>query len=364
MEPAATPPDRLYEVLRQASHGCKTFLALKAALDSGLIQRLGDGRGPRTVDRIVQEMGLDGSVLLSLCRVLVEMGVLECARVSKDVGMMRPDDALCLSPMAEEYLLSDGHLNQLPVIANVSETMHLWELLGKALEQGPLYPEREGLFGGTFLPALAAEAFSGEAQRTAALVASVAGFDAARDLLDLGGGHGLYSLALCARCKELHAEVMDFENVRPIAERYIGELGDGRVSFTAGNVFSAPLGTERDAVLLFYSPGGKRADLLDRIHDCLKPGGYFVSKHAFYGRGEGSKNPLLDLEWRMTAFPGVNKRENIYSFQGDLCREDYLDMLEQRFEIVADHGPEVFAAPDVGKFGDRLDSRLIVARKR
>ncbi|MGE4551485.1 MAG: methyltransferase, partial [Desulfovibrionaceae bacterium] len=231
---------------------------------------------------------------------------------------------------------------------------------------GPLNPVAEGLFGGAFLPALAAEALSGEARRTADRLLETPGFDAVDDVLDLGGGHALYALALAARLPGLRAEVLDLPSARPLAEGHIRRFGggDGRVRFRAGDIFHADLGRGRQAVLLFYSPGGKRPDLLERIHACLAPGGFFVSKHAFYAADEGRKDPLLDLEWRLSAFPGTAKGPRVYEFQGDLDRDAYRAELAARFDIVAEHEAPAFAAPDLGKFGDRLDSRLIIARKR
>jgi spermidine synthase len=35
-------------------------------------------------------------------------------------------------------------------------------------------------------------------------------------------------------------------------------------------------------VIFSYNPGGKNERILEKIHRCLKPGGLFVTKHAFY----------------------------------------------------------------------------------
>ncbi|MEF2146446.1 MAG: class I SAM-dependent methyltransferase [Desulfovibrionaceae bacterium] len=343
-------PDHLYALLRNAARGYKCFLALRVALDAGIFERLQKGGRP---DALAACLGLDPQILEGLCALLVEEGLLD----ERGGKLFTSDDA-------RTYLVPDSPLYQGAVLENIDETFALWGRLWRALKQGPLNPFEEGLFGGAFLPALAAETLAGEAQRTAALVSAVPGFSQVREVLDLGGGHGLYALALCARNPDLQAEIMDLDQVRPVAEANMLRFGAKRVRFTSGDVFHSDLGTDRDAVLLFYNPGGKRFDLLERIHACLAPGGIFVSKHAFYSENEGSKDPLVDLEWRMTAFPGVSKGPNVYRFQGDLCYEAYRAELESRFEILADHGPEAFAAPNVGKFGDRLDSRLIVARKR
>jgi hypothetical protein len=348
--PPAIAPDRVYGLLEQASRGCKIFAALRAALGRNLFQHLGT---PKPTDRLARETGLGPRLLEPLCGLLAQAGFLE----HDPQGWALPEDV-------RTYLAEDGPLSQRAVVDNLAETFRVWERLDRILDTGPVDPMKEGLFGGAFLPALAAETLSGEAQRTAALVAGVPGFGEVRDLLDLGGGHGLYALALCARLPGLRAEIMDTKWARPVAEQFMAGQGHGRARFIEGDIFTSPLGQGRDAALLFYNPGGKRADMLERIHACLRPGGFLASKHVFYARDDEGKDPLSDLEWNLTAFPGVSKGPHVYRFEGDLDQEEYMALLESKFDILADHGPEAFAAPALGKFGDRLDSRLIVAQKR
>jgi len=358
LDPPDSAPTALYDLLRRSARGYKTVLALRAVLRAGMFD-LADR--PRSVAEWARALNLEERILSPVCELLAEAGVLE-----------RREPGYCPAPWTRTWLAQDGPLCQEAVVENVVETCGLWGELERALRRGPLDPWKEGLFGGSFLPALGAESLVGEAQRSAALVAQTPGFDQVRDLADLGGGHGLYSLALCARCPELHAEVLDLPGAKAQAEawtaRFASYVQDGnggtRVRFTPTDIFADPLGEERDAVLLFYNPGGKNPHLLERIHDCLRPGGLFVSKHAFYRREEGSKDPLSDVEWNMTAFPGVEKGPHVYWFAEDLCREEYMERLDRGFEVLAEYEADAFASPDLGKFGDRLDSRMIICRKR
>ncbi len=343
-------PDRLYALLRDSVRGAKIFQAVRAALDKEIFDRLAN---PMSTERLAAELDIPVHILTPLCALLHQAGFLD---LNRGIWSL-PDDV-------RAFLVDNGPGNHRGVVANLAETVSLWNNLDEVLESGPLDPFRKGLFGGAFLSALSAETLAGEAQRTAALLARIPGMENARDVVDLGGGHGLYALALCARLPGLHAEIMDQEPARGVAQANLDAFGDGRTRFTVADIFRDPLGNERDAALLFYNPGGKRADMLERIHDCLKPGGIFATKHAFYSRDEGGKDPLNDLEWNLTVFPGVAKGPNVYRFRDDLDFEDYMALVEERFDILADHGPEDFAVPDLGKFGDRLDSRLIVARKR
>jgi hypothetical protein len=53
------------------------------------------------------------------------------------------------------------------------------------------------------------------AQRTSDDVAAALALDGARRLVDVGGGAGTYSIALCRRHPELHARILDLEPVLP-----------------------------------------------------------------------------------------------------------------------------------------------------
>lgn len=88
-------------------------------------------------------------------------------------------------------------------------------------------------------------------------------------LLDLGGGHGRYSTALCSLHPSLTATVLDYPSA----------LGAGgpRVSMRPGDYLQDDLGTGYDVVLLFnvlhgHPAAGNRA-LLARIAATLAPGG-------------------------------------------------------------------------------------------
>jgi len=88
-------------------------------------------------------------------------------------------------------------------------------------------------------------------------------------LLDLGGGHGRYATALCARHPDLTATVLDFPSA-------LGPGGD-RVTMRAGNYLEEDLGAGYDLVLLFNvlhgHPAAGNQALLARVEAALNPGG-------------------------------------------------------------------------------------------
>jgi hypothetical protein len=100
----------------------------------------------------------------------------------------------------------------------------------------------------------------------------------ARRLIDLGGGHGYYSVAFCRRHPALSATVFDQPAAVPSAERTIGaeKMGE-RVAIRTGDFWRDDLGSGHDIALLFNvlhgSPPERIAELLERVRGALAVGG-------------------------------------------------------------------------------------------
>jgi len=104
----------------------------------------------------------------------------------------------------------------------------------------------------------------------------------ARDMLDIGGSHGYYSVALCRRHAGLRAVILDLpeavKHAAPILARE--EMGD-RVTHRAGNALTDDLGTEAwDLVFISGVVHGfdekANRDLVRRVARALRPGGILV----------------------------------------------------------------------------------------
>lgn len=343
-------PADFYGLLHDAAVGYKRFQALQAALQAGVFQETAQACEN---DALASSLNLDPELTAALCALLAQMGLLE--RTAK--GWRR-------TSVAESFLDLHSSFYQGEVVCCIQDDLNLWAKLKDILRSGPVDLSREQVFQGSFLDALARESLLGEVQKTMDLVAATPGFRQARTALDLGGGHGLYAIALCQRNPMLEAVIFDRSASKAAAMAYMREFGAGRVTFQAGDLFADDWGREYDLVFFSYNPGGKQINILEKIHRSIAPGGLFVTKHAFYGRQEGSKDALLDLEWLMTCFPGIDKDRHVYRFQDDLSFEEYLAFLKEKYELLSITEAREFSPPALGKFGDRLDSRLIIARKR
>ena len=100
-------------------------------------------------------------------------------------------------------------------------------------------------------------------------------------VIDVGGGHGGYSLALAQRYPRLTATVFDLPRVIPVTREIVGQAGlADRVSVQEGDFQNEGLGGGCDVALVFGVLNGEPPDgrlaLLHKVFAALNPGGRIV----------------------------------------------------------------------------------------
>ncbi|WP_238011746.1 methyltransferase [Dactylosporangium sp. AC04546] len=110
-------------------------------------------------------------------------------------------------------------------------------------------------------------------------------------LLDIGGGHGLYSIEFCKRHPRLTATVFEIPSMERIARSTIAEHGLAeRISFRAGDFFTDDLGSA-SIILLFNVIHSKseaqNVKLIERAASATEPGGQVVLLDQFRDRRLG-----------------------------------------------------------------------------
>jgi len=117
----------------------------------------------------------------------------------------------------------------------------------------------------------------GKALATAEPVLSKLALENCKQLLDVGGGPGTYSVLLSRKYPNLHATVLDLPPVIKIAQGLIAQQGaSASVGTLAGDYHTTPFPKGNDAVLFFgmmhqESPEGIQR-LLKKAWDSMRPG--------------------------------------------------------------------------------------------
>lgn len=136
----------------------------------------------------------------------------------------------------------------------------------------------------------------------------------ARDLLDIGGGHGYYSVALCRRHTGLRATILDLPEAVAQAAPILAREGMGsRVVHWSGDALRADLGSEAyDLVfianLVHHFDDATNRALVRRIARALRPGGVLVIGDVIRPRSPdraGQVGALTDLYFAVTSEAGT-----------------------------------------------------------
>jgi 2-polyprenyl-3-methyl-5-hydroxy-6-metoxy-1,4-benzoquinol methylase len=146
----------------------------------------------------------------------------------------------------------------------------------------------------------------------------------ARDLLDVGGSHGLLATVLCRRHPGLQAVILDLpeavEHAAPILARE--GMGD-RVVHRPGNALTEDLGSEAwdvifTASLVHHFDDTTNRALAKRIARALRPGGVYVIQELYRPSSPaeaGQIGALLDLYFAFISEAGTWSFEEMADWQ-------------------------------------------------
>ena len=235
--------------LSRIGYGFMASKALFSALDLEIFSHLAGG--PLSADEIQQRTQAAPNGLHTLLRVCTSLGLigLEGGRYFN-------------SPVAAAYLdvaapLAFGDYFRYQIDRQIYPSL---QELGDALHGRPTTPMYARMASPT-----EAELFS-ESQHVgslgpAHLLASRVDASGWLRLLDVAGGSGAFSIALCKRNPRLHSTLIDFPNVVPIARRYALANGlEQRISTLAGDALATSWPEGQDAVLMSYLLSAMPAD--------------------------------------------------------------------------------------------------------
>ncbi|MDX9715107.1 MAG: class I SAM-dependent methyltransferase [Dissulfurispiraceae bacterium] len=307
--------DRVDNILE----GYQRYQALLSALDLGLFEFL-DKKKSGNRNEIAEGIGINGALSRDFLDLLVEDGFLY-----KDGEEYRN------TRIAADFLLPSSMFYQGDVVRNLAKSSS-WSDLSASLVRKELLQGAGGIHKGpspSFISGLGQKALRGELQGVVKAISGWRGFKNARRILDVGGGHGLYTIALCQANPDLHGVVLDKAGVVETTRRYISDYGlEDRITVEEKDICCDSIDSGYDIVLishLLYKFRKNLAAIFETVHASLKPGGLFVSNHWFCAPG------CAAVESGVQALS-----KSLQSFGHPLCHEEKFDQLfvEKGFEIV------------------------------
>jgi SAM-dependent methyltransferase len=145
----------------------------------------------------------------------------------------------------------------------------------------------------------------------------------ARDMLDIGGSHGCFSVAFCRRYPGLRAIVLDLPEAVKHAAPILAKEGMGdRVVHRVGDAITDDLGTDAwDLVFIsqfvHHFDDATNRDLVRRVARALRPGGFLAIQDTLRPSPdkEGALILLSDLYFANTSQAGSRSFEEMADWQ-------------------------------------------------
>jgi hypothetical protein len=242
---------------------------------------------PLTADELAQQLQADKRGMRILLQTLETLGYVH-----------EQSDRYANSAMTRKWLLDEGDINFSAYFRFWGAVLEkLWPRLEETFRTGqpPVHMydwiEHEPETSRDFQEGMIAIAkyMGGNIARALALAPGT------RRLLDIGGGHATYSIALCKAYPELSAVVFDSPQALATGRRSIAAENMGqRVSVQEGNFMTEDLGQGYDVALVFNIIHGFLPDqniaLFHKVAHALNPGGLIV---VFEQLPDSAPLPLL-----------------------------------------------------------------------
>jgi SAM-dependent methyltransferase len=270
--------------------------ALSTAALLGVFDALHDE--PATAAGLAERLGLDAQGAEMLAGTLVASGYLE-----------REGDTLRNAPVSERLLVRASP-ESIATFVGAQGELHwrVLELLPGAVRDGDAYRmhedrrDEDGIWEG-YIRGLF-EISRPASERNAGLVP----VENPRRMVDVAGGHGGFSMAMCTLHPRLEATVLDLPPSAAVGRAIVAEQGlSDRVSFREGDVFELGLGEDLDVVSIFnlihHLPEERNRELFRMAREALRPGGCLVVGDTAgaepgqeWGEG-GAMSSLLFYAW-------------------------------------------------------------------
>jgi len=286
------------ENILQIANGYQDFQLMHAALECDIFTLLSDES--KTATYVAEKGGIDPYITEKLLNALVSIGLL-----------FKSDGKYLNTKFSEIYLIKKNpfyqgnYIKTQKMISFGTRSYGDWAEIGVALEKGYLPPSKNGfrLYDKIFSLAMKEMAIRGEVQETAEIVSNYPWFIDSKRMIDIGGTHGLYSIAFLAKNPQLVATLFDLPGVPELGnapEHFKQYNVSDRIRIQSGNFFMrTDIGSGYDMAFIsnVYFLGAAN-DVLDNVSGALNADGRFVLKNSVIHKDRNGPfiSSLCDLD--------------------------------------------------------------------
>ncbi len=257
--------------------------SLAVAVDLGVFRRL---QTMKTAIELADEMALDPEVTFYLLKTLVHIGCLE-----------EEQGRFVNTSLASAYLVEDSYLYLGHEFGSKAERDSFGNQLSQKLQSVWTETTSEPDWNQERLRQIGVFGLMGSVQDTV----SLCNLEKANRLLDLGGGHGFFSIAFAQKYPGLSVTLFDLPHIVTLAGQFIRQFAvEQQVKLAGGNFLTDDIGTGYDAVLcsnILHS--SKRDIVLAKVRQALKPCGQIILRCRVADCADNLENAVAKLRWRL-----------------------------------------------------------------
>ncbi len=301
--------------------GYRRVIIFKEAFGSGIFDLTEE---TISSDDITGKLSFDPDMCRLFCEALVGMGMLE-----KDGEGYRN------TPLSSLYFVRSSPYYQKENVGLTMKRLSQWDSLGDVLRDGPAVVPPEEMFNEAWITAIGEGAVSGSVGSVLRFIEERIDMDSLHSMIDVGGGHALYTIGFCARHPNIKGTVFDRGKIVDVARKNIEEYGSG-AEVIRGDYTVDPLGGPYDLVFSSFNGSCSTRDMAEKMAGAVAEGGYMVARRHLPSRG---KDPIANLGWNLTVFDISMKgkpRHSAHSADNDgfdeevcrlgleiVCKEDF-----------------------------------------
>jgi predicted O-methyltransferase YrrM len=263
---------------------------------------------PQSARQLSERAGTHALLTQKLLDVLVAMDF-----------VVKTHEGYCNTEETTAFLTDGGAYFSAGSVDYLKGNYELFDALTDRITQGPKKVEKKKhTYKPETIRMMANTCLLGRLQEIIGIVTGLPRFNEARRLLDIGGAHGLFAIALCQEHPQLSAVVFDQPGVTDITSEYIiAHRMQNRICTITGDHGVDRFGDGFDLVFESFTFFGNKARLADyfaRIHHALAPGGLLVSVRSVLE--DDRQGPASALLWDLKN--ALNGGEEIYHTRSEL----------------------------------------------
>jgi len=255
-------PEVDFGLIDDIAKGNEKANILFAAVDYGIFELLTQ---PKTADQVSEEIKTDPYLTEKFLNALTALNFIH--KIANKYSNTK---------LAETFLVRKSPFYQGTLFEMRKRELTDWQRISNSLKNGGIKTgtENKSIIDRTFIIGHAEAAISGVMQRAVDVVSTLPEFKRAKKLLDLGGGHGLYSIAFSQLKPDLEVVLFDLPHVTEIAKEYLEQHGtQGKIKIIAGDFTEDDIGNGYDIV---FASDVTITGILKKVYDALNENGVLI----------------------------------------------------------------------------------------